>query len=87
VRSFPGTVLRSVNGARKTHTRIATNRIAVTRYPMLLHLPPMQGHGTSPAVENGPAPRLGSRSGIGQWRRHGGWLLPPDDRAPLWSPL
>ena len=26
-----------------------------TRFTMLLHLPPMEGHGTSPRAKNGPA--------------------------------
>ena len=26
-----------------------------TRFTMLLHLPPMEGHGTSPRARNGPA--------------------------------
>ena len=34
-----------------------------TRFTMLLHLPPMDGHGTSPRVKNGPA--LAGRTGAG----------------------
>ena len=34
-----------------------------TRFTMLLHLPPMEGHGKAPRVHNGPAPDRPWRGG------------------------
>jgi transposase InsO family protein len=52
-----------VYGARKTWLQLNREGTPVarctveraTRFTMLLHLPPMEGHGTSPRVKNGPA--------------------------------
>ena len=37
------------------HSAIGTLVERTTRFTMLLHLPRMEGHGTQPAVKNGPA--------------------------------